>query len=604
MNLQFKPECTSRPASRPGYDVDLLNELALIGKDNSTSQPRLQRPDLRVLQSSSTSVSVGLSPTPERRRPSTSRAYAVRPGARRRSQGHGRDASTNALNTEGETITALAGSTGGADRAVPEREGRGVPRPERGVPRGRHGPRGRDRGRELPARAVQQARTARSSSRPRSRSRCTSSTARTPCRRATRPWRPTSREVHLPAAEERPARRGVQGDDRRTAAADAEVPLTDGRGGRPPRRRRRPRGRGRRGGGGSRSRPRRRAAAAGGGRSSSSQPGSGSRPARGADFLRGGADRRAERWAPSCLPRRARSAIRGDGVVLAGRASSAETCEAGGCWSRRGAHDRPVAFPGWTLPGVSRPAARRRSSRPSACCRQQHRVRRQRAARARLPGPAARLRRERDAVLEAGRRRGPRRVRLLAAARGNMALLRDAVAYRTALARARVPLRYRRIVVRAEGDGRVEEVVHAAADAEWRPAAGTEERVAADTLCVGYGFVPSVELLRLAGCDFAYDEDLGGPVVAVDEWRRTTVPGVLAAATGPASWGRTSRRTRAGSRRSAPRSTWGRPAPPATRRSGRGSRGSGVRRASPRAPRRPGRVRAGGPGQRSSAAAA
>ncbi len=30
---------------------------------------------------------------------------------------------------------------------------------------------------------------------------------------------------------------------------------------------------------------------------------------------------------------------------------------------------------------------------------------------------------------------------------------------------------------------------------------GTEERIAADTLCLGYGFVPSVELLRLAGCD-------------------------------------------------------------------------------------------------------
>jgi hypothetical protein len=54
----------------------------------------------------------------------------------------------------------------------------------------------------------------------------------------------------------------------------------------------------------------------------------------------------------------------------------------------------------------------------------------------------------------------------------------------------------------------------------------------ADALCVGYGFFPSVELLRLAGCDFAYDENLGGPVVAVDGWQRTTVPGVLAAGDG------------------------------------------------------------------------
>jgi hypothetical protein len=93
-------------------------------------------------------------------------------------------------------------------------------------------------------------------------------------------------------------------------------------------------------------------------------------------------------------------------------------------------------------------------------------------------------------------------------------------------------MRYGRIVVRAEGDGRVERVVHAAVDRSWRVIPGTEEQVEADTLCVGYGFVPSIELLRLAGCDFRYDEDLGGPVVVVDEWHRTTVPAVSAAGDG------------------------------------------------------------------------
>ena len=122
--------------------------------------------------------------------------------------------------------------------------------------------------------------------------------------------------------------------------------------------------------------------------------------------------------------------------------------------------------------------------------------------------------------------------------------------------RAGVPLRYGRIVVRAEGERPGRAVVHAAVDADWRVVPGTEERVEADTLCVGYGFFPSVELLRLAGCDFAYDEDLGGPVVAVDAWLRTTVAGVFAAGR---RRGRraapTSRWTRAGSRRSAPPST-------------------------------------------------
>jgi hypothetical protein len=100
------------------------------------------------------------------------------------------------------------------------------------------------------------------------------------------------------------------------------------------------------------------------------------------------------------------------------------------------------------------------------------------------------------------------------------------------LLRARIPLRYRRIVVRAEGDGRVERVTHAAVDADWRVLPGSEETVAVDTLCLGYGFVPSVELPRLVGCAFDFDEDRGGPVVRVDEWMRTSVDGVLAAGDG------------------------------------------------------------------------
>jgi len=58
---------------------------------------------------------------------------------------------------------------------------------------------------------------------------------------------------------------------------------------------------------------------------------------------------------------------------------------------------------------------------------------------------------------------------------------------------------------------------------------GSEQRVAVDTVCLGYGFVPADELLRLAGCAFGYDEDLGGAVVERDDWLRTSVPGVLAA---------------------------------------------------------------------------
>ncbi|MFA4927054.1 MAG: NAD(P)/FAD-dependent oxidoreductase [Patulibacter sp.] len=199
-----------------------------------------------------------------------------------------------------------------------------------------------------------------------------------------------------------------------------------------------------------------------------------------------------------------------------------------------GAHDRPVAFPGWTLPGVltagglqtlikaQRVLPGRRitfaGAGPLAL-----------AFPAQLLGYGANV----TSVLEAGPPPRPGDVlRIAGAAPGNRHLLQDAIRYRTTLLRRRVPLRYRRIVVRAEGDGRVEQVTHAAVDRDWRIVPGTEQTEPTDVLGVGYGFVPSVELLRLAGCETDFDEDLGGYVVRRDDWLRTTRPTVFAAGDG------------------------------------------------------------------------
>ncbi|NEC76394.1 FAD-dependent oxidoreductase, partial [Streptomyces rochei] len=65
-----------------------------------------------------------------------------------------------------------------------------------------------------------------------------------------------------------------------------------------------------------------------------------------------------------------------------------------------------------------------------------------------------------------------------------------------------------------------------AADGSPRP--GTERRVEADTVGVGWGFVPQLDLLVPLGCALA-DSDDGNTVVAVDAGQRTTVPGLYAA---------------------------------------------------------------------------
>ncbi len=199
-----------------------------------------------------------------------------------------------------------------------------------------------------------------------------------------------------------------------------------------------------------------------------------------------------------------------------------------------GAHDRPVVFPGWTLPGVVTAGGMQSMAKSQAVLPGRRMVFAGSGPVAlAFPAQLAHLGADIVVALEAGPTPRPADVaRVLAAARGNGSLLRDAVRYRAGLLRHRVPLRYGRIVVRAEGEGRVERVVHAAVDQDWRVVPGTEQTVEADVLCVGYGFTPSLELLRLAGCATDFDEDLGGRTVRKDAWGRTSVPGVYAAGDG------------------------------------------------------------------------
>jgi NAD(P)H-nitrite reductase large subunit len=75
----------------------------------------------------------------------------------------------------------------------------------------------------------------------------------------------------------------------------------------------------------------------------------------------------------------------------------------------------------------------------------------------------------------------------------------------------------------------VEEVVVARVDQHWRPVPGTARTLAVDAVSVGYGFVPSVELTRLAGCAHRYDPLLGGWVPVRGETMDTTVANVYAA---------------------------------------------------------------------------
>ncbi len=192
-----------------------------------------------------------------------------------------------------------------------------------------------------------------------------------------------------------------------------------------------------------------------------------------------------------------------------------------------GAYDRPVPFPGWTLPGVFTAGGA------------QSLVKTQRV----LPGENFLLAGTGPLQLALANQiadAGGRVVAVAEAGRiddwfglirgtlGQWQLLGDAVQYLYGVRKARIPLWRNHIIVEARGHDQVEEAVVAQVDKNWRPIAGTYKTLEVDTLCVGYGFVPSVELTRLAGCEHRYEPLLGGWIPVRNDFMETTVRGVHA----------------------------------------------------------------------------
>jgi thioredoxin reductase len=106
--------------------------------------------------------------------------------------------------------------------------------------------------------------------------------------------------------------------------------------------------------------------------------------------------------------------------------------------------------------------------------------------------------------------------------------VREGLGYGALLARHRIPLKHGWTVIEAHGEDRVEAVTVARLDADWKPIAGTERRVAVDAVCLGFGFTAQLELAVSARCALAIGPD-GGPAVVVDANQQTSTPGVFAA---------------------------------------------------------------------------
>ena len=195
-----------------------------------------------------------------------------------------------------------------------------------------------------------------------------------------------------------------------------------------------------------------------------------------------------------------------------------------------GAYDLPVAIPGWTLPGVMMAGA------VQGFIKSQRLVAGKRLV---LAGSHPLLIVVADQLLAAGAdiaevafARGLPGVveaaRSLPAVPGHLRLFAETGMAVARIVSAGIKISTNTIVTRAIGADRVEAVELSRVDKDWNPTGG-QRLIDATTLVLGYGFLPSTELARQAGCEMQWDSPKGGWVVAHDGRMQTSSSGIFVA---------------------------------------------------------------------------
>jgi thioredoxin reductase len=194
-----------------------------------------------------------------------------------------------------------------------------------------------------------------------------------------------------------------------------------------------------------------------------------------------------------------------------------------------GAYDRGVPIPGWTLPGVITTGAAQTLLRS-------YQVSPGKRVLIAGNGPLnLQVARELTdvgvdvvALVEASRAPGLRTLGALARMTIEApSLVRTGVAHMSSLRRSGVPIIHGHALVRVEGHGRAERAVVGRIDESGRMMEATERDFAVDAVCMGYGFLPQVELARALGCHHSFDSTRGSLIVDRDEDGRTDVRDVF-----------------------------------------------------------------------------
>ncbi|MFF0149412.1 NADP-dependent aldehyde dehydrogenase [Amycolatopsis sulphurea] len=185
-----------------------------------------------------------------------------------------------------------------------------------------------------------------------------------------------------------------------------------------------------------------------------------------------------------------------------------------------GAYDRQLPFPGWTLPGVY-------TAGGVQSLLKGHGVLAGRRIAVAGTGPfllavAAGLAEsgaEVAGVFEAGHPAGF--ARFPGALAVNAAKLAEGAGFLATMARHRIPYHPRTTVLAAHGKGELSGITTARLTRWGKLVPGSESEVDCDTLAVGYGFTPQLEIPLQLGCETRLDED-GSLVAVADHRQRST----------------------------------------------------------------------------------
>ncbi len=213
---------------------------------------------------------------------------------------------------------------------------------------------------------------------------------------------------------------------------------------------------------------------------------------------------------------------RGDDLVL---------LDAGAIIVATGAYERPVPVPGWTLPGVMTPGG-------AQVLLKSQRVRPGRRVLLAGTGPLQLV--VANQMIEAG-------IEVVALAESSSmteawrfvpdllrqpGLIKQGLSYLLRLKRSGVQILRSHGLRSICGERSVTAALVGAVDAHGCPVPGSEKTFEVDTVCIGYGLIPSVWLTSLLGCRHVYNPLVGGWAPFFDENMQTDQPGVFVAGDG------------------------------------------------------------------------